>query len=372
MEAATTSGRKTRRALLRSVLRGEGDLGSRVAKLREFSKEVRTSEYHVTTACNLRCQGCWFFAYEFDRRTSDLASAEAWKMFAKDQADTHRITSALLIGGEPTLFPDRVAAFVEAMRFVTISSNGLRKLPREGFEDVTVALSLFGGEGADDELRAISASGRSFTGLFDQVLKNYRNDDRVIFVFAVSPSHVASIEPTIQRIGDNGNIVTFNYYSSYGKEDALRRSSVQRVLDEMLRIREDYPDVVINTPYSIRTLATGRTHWATFGYDVCPSISKDHPAHAQRLRNGNPTLPNFNSYASDGQSLNFCCASAECDSCRDSQAVYSWLLLSMMQFLESEERLSEWVDTAESYWRQFRWSPYHRSRATSGLPCPKV
>ncbi len=353
------------RALLRRVVRGEGDLGRRLAKLRAFSKGVRTSEYHITNACNLRCRGCWFFEYEYDQRTADLASAEGWRMLAKEQAESRRITSALLIGGEPTLYLDRIAAFVEHMKYVTISSNGLKKLPREGFERVAVALTLFGGDGQDDTLRAILPSGRRFSGLFDQVLAHYRNDDRATFVFAVVPDYPEAIEPTIRRIQENGNAATFNYYSAYGSSDPLGQSAEARLLEEMLRVRDLYPDVVINTPYSIRTLITGRTHWATFGYEVCPSISTDHAAHKERLQNGHPTLPGFNSFAADGQTVNFCCASANCDGCRDSQAVYSWLLLSMKHHLDSPESFEMWLDTAESYWRQLRWAPYHRSEAST-------
>jgi hypothetical protein len=360
---------RAERDLLRRVLRGESQLGMRLARLRAFSKCVRTSEYHLTTACNLRCQGCWFFGYDYDKRSADLGSIEGWRMFAKQQARERHITSALLIGGEPTLYPHRIAAFVEHMTYVTISSNGLRKLPRDGFEDVAIALTLFGGESRDDALRAIRPSGKRFTGLFEKVLGNYEGDDRATFVFAVAPDHPEAIEPTVRRIRDNGNLVTFNYYSAYGSNDPLRSSAEDRLLEELMNVRAAYPEIVLNTPYSIATLVTGRTHWAKFGYDVCPSLSADHPAHRDRLRNGHPTLPKFNSYASDGKSLNFCCASANCDSCRDSQAVYSWLLLSMRHFLDSEESLAVWLDTAESYWRQFRWSPYHRSQANAGSLC---
>lgn len=353
------------RALLRKVLRGEGVLGQRLARIREFSRGVRTSEYHITSACNLRCQGCWFFEYDFDRRVKELNSAEAWRMFAKDQAESRRVTSALLIGGEPTLYVDRIASFVEHMRYVTISSNGLRPLPQAGFEDVAVALTLFGGEGRDDELRAIKPSGARFSGLFEQVLENYRNDQRATFVFAVDPIATELIRPTVARIRDNGNLVTFNYYSSYGADDPLREERQAAVLEQLLDVREEFDDVVVNTAYSLETLVTGRTHWAEFGYDVCPSVSSGHPAHAERLQNGEPTLPGFNSYASDGKTLNFCCASAQCGQCRDSQAIYSWLLLAMKHFLDSPDSLATWLDTVESYWRQFKWSPYHRSHSDS-------
>ncbi len=361
----TQAGRRAQRDLLRSVLRGEGELGRRLARLRAFSKGVRTSEYHLTNACNLRCKGCWFFEYDYDTRTTDLSSVEAWRMFAKDQAETRKITSALLIGGEPTLYPERIAAFVEHMSYVTISSNGLRKLPVEGFEQVGVALTLFGGGEHDDHLRARRPDGQTFKGLFDKVLENYRNDKRAGFVYALTEDGIGAIQDTVSRIQDNGNTVSFNYYSDYGADVKLHRSGEAQLLDEALRAKDMFPEAVVNDPYYIRTLITGKTEWGEFGYAVCPSISVDHEAHRDRLANGHPVLPGFNTYAADGRTLNFCCTSGDCGGCRDSQAVYSWLLVSGHRFMKSPADLEKWVQVVEGYWSQFPWSPFHRSATGS-------
>jgi MoaA/NifB/PqqE/SkfB family radical SAM enzyme len=346
------------------LLAGDEELARRLIAVRDFSRTVRAAEYHLTNACNLRCKGCWFFEYDFDRESRELTSQEAWKQFAVEQREKG-VTAALIIGGEPSLFPERVEVFVSAMPYVTISSNGLKALPRDGFENVNVAITLFGGGSLDDDLRAIKPNGRSFTGLLDTALENYRNDDRVIFIYAITPEGLEHIEDTVRRIRDNGNQVTFNYYSSYGTEDPLHVSAAhEQLLGEALRMKEAYPETVVCDAYFIRTLITGRSHWASFGYEVCPSISVDHPDHRERLRNGNAVLPGFAAYAADAKTLNFCCTSGHCEGCRDSQAVFSWLLVSLPHFLDSKERLTSWVDMAESYWRQFVWSPFHPRAST--------
>jgi len=126
-------------------------------------------------------------------------------------------------------------------------------------------------------------------------------------------------------------------------------------------VRAKYPDVVICTEYYIETLITGRAHWGeSFGYATCPSISVDHPAHQERLAQGHKSLPLFNTYAPDLKTINFCCTSGHCDGCRDSQAVYSWLMLSAGKFLRSKALAETWIDMAEGYWKQFIWSPYHQ------------
>ena len=326
--------------------------------VRAFGRTVRPSEYHITSACNLRCRGCWFFTYEYDKRTKDQADLGALKAFIERERSRH-INTALLIGGEPSLVPDRVAAFVERMDYITISTNGLRPLPRAGFERVSIGVTLFGGGPLDDALRAIRPDGRTFTGLFERALANYRDDPRVIFNYAITDRGMDQIEPTVRRIRDNGNRVTFNFYSEHDTDTPLSLSNSQRLLEAALRAQDDNRDTVVAHPYYIQALVTGHTEFGDFGYDVCPSVSWNHPDHAARRANGNPTLPLFNVYGADLETVQFCCTSGHCDGCRDSQAVQTWLLVNVRQFLHAKEALQTWIEVAESYWRQFVWSPYY-------------
>ena len=345
----------------REWLAADPALARRFERVRGFAHTVHASEYHLTNGCNLRCKGCWFFVNDFDKATSEVADLAALRSFVRSER-ARGVNAALLIGGEPTLVPDRVAVYVEEMQYVTISTNGLRALPRAGFEDVNVAVTLFGGGPLDDDLRGIRPNGKPFTGLFEQALANYRGDPRTIFIFALSEAGIDHVEPTVARVADNGNLLSFNFYSAYGTQDPMKLERGRALLDEALRVRERYPDTVVSHPYYISTLITGRSHWDAFSYDVCPSISTDHPAHAARRQNGNPTLPGFNAWAADLSTVEFCCTSGKCGECRDSQAVQSWLLVSARHFFDSPEHLRTWVEIAESYWRQFWWAPFHPAR----------
>ena len=356
--------RETVRERLADIAAAAPDLAERIGRLRSFGHTVRNTEVHLTNACNIRCKGCWFFEYGFDEATDDERDPTELRAFM-DRLKEQGVTSALLIGGEPTLVPRRIEAFVEHLDYVTISTNGLRPFSRDGFEDVGVAISLFGGGPLDDELRAIRPGGKTFTGLFDKALANYRDDDRATFVFALTEPGVDYIEDTVRRIADNGNQVSYNFYSAYGSDDPLAGEDNKRLLDEALRVADAYPEAVISHPYYVEAMVTGRTHFGTFGYDVCPSISVDLAIHADRVANGNPVLPGFSVWGADLQSLQFCCTSGHCGDCRDSQAVFSWLLVSMSRFLDSPEQLRTWVEVAESYWQQWCWSPYHPRNATA-------
>ena len=346
--------RPSHQAIL-DILDGDHRYLERWLRLKKLMRKIRISEYHVTNACNLRCKGCWFFEYDFDKRTRDAKDLEALNVFLRNER-ARGINTAIVIGGEPTLFPHRIAAFVDHMDYVSVATNGLRKLPTQGFERVTLLVALFGGSRLDDELRAIKPGGRRFTGLLDESLKNYKQDPRAFFLFAITEDGIDQIEEAVKRIEDNGNRLHFSFYSRYDSNDPLRVENGKKLLDTALRVKQLYPNTVASHPYYIKTMITGWSHWAEFGYRVCPSISVDHPAHAVRLANGHPVLPSFNAWAADLKTINFCCTSGHCDGCRDSHAVFSWLLTNAQKFRESKQLLKTWIEISESFWSQYIWA----------------
>src|SRR5437773_3314213 len=86
---------------------GDEALLGRFRAVRTFSRSVRASEYHITNTCNLRCRGCWFFTFGFDTRSKEETDLVRLREFIERERTRH-INAALLIGGEPTLLPDRV------------------------------------------------------------------------------------------------------------------------------------------------------------------------------------------------------------------------------------------------------------------------
>ncbi|GHJ07389.1 hypothetical protein TPA0907_17560 [Micromonospora humidisoli] len=360
--------RREAKVRLASLLADRPDLAARLQVVRDMGRRVSATEVHLTTTCNIRCKGCWYFEGGFDAAVPETSDPALISRFV-DSLVARGVTQATLIGGEPTLVLPRVVPFVERLPYVTISTNGIRPLPMVGFEQVAVAISLFGGGPLDDALRGYRVNGSSFSGLFETALGHYRNDPRVIFVYALSEEGLQYVEPTVRAIQDNGNQVTFNFYSAHGSDHALRIENEQRTLAEALRVKQAYPETVVCHPYFIESLITGRTHWdGQFGYDVCPSISVDHPDHAERIRNGNPVLDGFAVYGADYQTLQFCCTSGNCADCRDSQGVYSWLLVSMNRFLDDTGRLETWLELAESYWRQWYWAQRHHTNFARRAP----
>lgn len=346
------------KAKLRALVADRPDLAARLRAVRDIGSRVRPSEIHLTTACNIRCKGCWYFEGGFDKAVQKQGRDHLEVLV--DRLASEGVTQATLIGGEPTLVIDRVRVVVDRLPYITVSTNGLRPFPTAGFENVAVAISLFGGGPLDDDLRGYRPNGKAFNGLFDTALGLYRHDARVIFVFALTEAGAQFIEPTVRAIEENGNLVTFNFYSEHGTPQPIRVENEKRLLDIALRVKERFPSTVVSHPIFIETLITGRAPWGQpFGYDVCPSISVDHPAHADRVLNGNPVLEGFAVYGADFETLQFCCTSGDCSGCRDSQAVFSWMMLCMNRFLSDGGEFETWLAMAESYWRQWHWARLH-------------
>ncbi|MCU7920763.1 MAG: radical SAM protein [Candidatus Thiodiazotropha sp. (ex Epidulcina cf. delphinae)] len=341
---------------------GDKELAKRFKGLVAFTKKTRTMLVHVTNKCNLRCDGCWFYADEFEKRSQDIREIGQWRAFAKHEAE-RGINVGILIGGEPTLYPARVAAIRDYIPFVTVSTNGEFYLSRDDFPDVTIANTLFGGGPVDDDIRAIRPNRKRFSGLFRKVLDNYRNDPRAGFVYGLTEKAMPYMEETIQRIGDAGLRAMFNYYRDFSHGDNALETE-KRLLDEALRLKDKYPDIVISHPYYITALLSGEARlangrvWGVFGAETCPAFSQDYPGNAERLAASTPTLPAFNAYSNELKPIK-CCNAGNCSLCRDSQAVSSWLLASHRHFLASPEDLRTWVEVNEAFWSQFIWTPYH-------------
>ena len=366
-EVKTVGNIKSSYQAILDILDGDHEYLERWLRLRRLTREIRTSEYQITNACNLRCKGCWFFEYDLDKQTKDAKDLDALNAFLARERD-RGVNTCLVIGGEPTLFPRRIAAFVDHMDYVTLGTNGLKKFPTQGFEKVALLVALFGGERLDDELRAIKPGGGRFTGLFGQALKNYYKDPRVFFLFAITEDGIDQIDDAVKKIRDNGHRLNFSFYAKYDHRDPLKVENGKRLLDEALRVKQCYPDTVVSHPYYIETMITGRSHWGEFGYQGCPSISVDHPAHAERLANGNPVLPGFNTWAADLETINFCCTSSHCDGCRDSQAVFSWLMVNVLKFRENKQLLKTWIEICESFWSQYIWVPFVENEGRGAAP----
>ncbi len=353
---------KDNRFSLTRFLAARRDLREKLNAIKDISARVRTNVFQLTRECNLRCQGCWYYEYKMDQGIEDRTDlGRIREILGERVADG--ITHALVVGGEPALYLNRLGVFAETMPYLSVATNGYRSIPVEGFQDVSIGLALFAGYRSDDRYRAIRAGGQRFEGLFRRGLENYRGDDRVTVIYALSEEAIDEIAPTVDMIEQNGNLVYFSYYRHYGTDDhAESDRATARLLERALEVRARYPETVLADPYYIESLILGKTSWGRFDYQSCATISRGLPDNQARLKSGGPVLPGFESFAQDLTTRRKCCASGDCGTCRDSLALSSWLLINFKEHVRDAVSLESWVNFAHGYWSGFAWSPLHRSK----------
>lgn len=110
---------------------------------------IRSSIYDVTNKCNLRCKGCFFFSSGEHTVSSEESDTGKWDAFVESEMQ-RGVNLAILIGGEPTLFPDRVESFYKRLP-TFVATNGQIKVSRERFPNMMIGISLWG-DGDDEKI----------------------------------------------------------------------------------------------------------------------------------------------------------------------------------------------------------------------------
>jgi MoaA/NifB/PqqE/SkfB family radical SAM enzyme len=197
--------------------------------------------FTLTNACNLRCQMCGQWSPDGYIRTGhghpgSPLKLEEWMRLADDAA-AHGISSILLRGGEPFLFPE-IVRLLEHLHdlgmFVSIDSNGTRladlagELVRLGGIHVTV--SVDGPEAVHDAVRGMPGCfaqiGHGLTKLAQLDSDRPHRVSRAI-CFTISPWSVSGLGemPAVARqLGvDTICIVPYCYVSAAAGEEWSRQ-----------------------------------------------------------------------------------------------------------------------------------------------------
>ena len=170
--------------------------------LRSHILPVRPSQYDITSVCNLKCEGCFFFSgpdYVGHDEVHDLAFVDAFFAGERERG----INYAEVAGAEPSLAPRKLAAMARHIPRGVIYTNGTRVIPREIHYRLQVSLW------------ALPEQSRRLRGadIVARQLRNYRNDDRAVFVFTINRLNVDTILAVTQLCADAGVRLTFNHFS---------------------------------------------------------------------------------------------------------------------------------------------------------------
>jgi hypothetical protein len=228
--------------------------------LRKQIGRLVTSNYDITDRCNLRCEGCLFFAGDDYKKYRSSGDIETWQKFFRSENE-RGINFGYFAGAEPSLELGRLRAAHEHIARGVVFSNGLVKIP----DDISyrIHISLWGSENQSLDLRGAG---------IQKALRNYENDDRAVFVVTVTSTSVETLYDVSKSISDYGGIITFNLFSPTTKylaehaviEDSdkqyfrrshavdspiLSDSDIARATEQILRAKRDFPTTVVYSTY---------------------------------------------------------------------------------------------------------------------------
>jgi MoaA/NifB/PqqE/SkfB family radical SAM enzyme len=318
-------------------------------RYKKISKlNIRSSIYDVTNKCNLRCKGCFFFSSDEHKKSPDEMDIRKWEEFV-DKEKERGVNLAILIGGEPTLFLDRVEAFYKRLP-TYCATNGIIKVPRDRFPGMMVGISLWGDEEDEKTLR-----GRD---TFTISRKNYEGDPFTYYLYTITPKQIGKIERIIKKIADVGLKVHMQLLSNDEGVDGFswteeELSAIRTEMDEML---EKYPETVISSKYYHEIITTGKMLGRPFGWGECPSVTKP-----LDTRNPQPKrLIEFIRWAADLQTMHRCCTSEtrDCSTCKDGAAHMSWVMVNKRAHLRSTKDLQNWIEVYEMFGKLYKFIPW--------------
>jgi len=317
---------------------------------------LRSIMLDITNVCNIRCKGCYFFDQGMDSTRTPGDERIFDQFIAQEKArGTNFITIA---GGEPSLMLGRVKKLHENFHVLCVT-NGLRPIPRDGYENMAIAVSLWGDHKTDTELR-----GGGKIDIFARALKNFEGDSRAIWYYTVTAGNAHEIEAVTDQCVANGNNVFFSYYEDLkGLGGAFdHRAGYGGPRREIHRMIELYPERVLTTSYLNEVISTGRLYDETWGYDVCTNVTVDHPGNADRVNNGKPLMPHFRAYMPDLKTTRRCCVgdARDCATCKNTWPHMGWVMLNLEKHLGTIEEFTNWLTSVYIFYLIIRAVDFER------------
>lgn len=302
---------------------------------------VRSISVDLTSKCNLRCKGCYYFAEGMDQVDvpRDDRTFDEFLEFELERG-TNFVT---VVGGEPALEPSRLRKIYQRFK-MSVATNGLIPIPREGLEELPIGVAVWGDHETDSNLRG---DGRQ--DFFGQALRNYRGDERAFWYYTVAPGRADEVEMVVEQCLANGNHLLFNYYSDLENRggDLDYRNGFGPVKEVIDQVISRHPDRIFTTPHLNRVVTEGRLFDEQWGYDVCTNLSTNAAVNQARLKSGKPFNPHFRAYNADFTTTRRCCTgiTRNCDSCFDTWEHFSWIMINLGKHLDSREEFTNWLTT---------------------------
>ena len=309
---------------------------------------IRSSIYDLTNKCNLRCKGCFFFSSNEHKVAEDEPDLLKWEEFI-DKEKERGVNLAILIGGEPTLFLDRVEAFYKRIP-TYCATNGIIKVPRDKFPDMMVGISLWGDEEDETVLRGKNT--------FAISMKNYEGDPYTYYLYTITSKQLGNTEKVIKKIRNAGLKVHMQLLSNDEGVDGFTwtESQLKAIRQEMDEMLDKYPDTVISSRYYHEVITSGKMLGRPFGWNECPSVTEPIDKRSPQPKR----LIRFIRWASDLKTMHRCCTSEtrDCTTCKDGAAHMSWIMVNKRDHIRTEKDLQNWIEVYEMFAKLYKFIPW--------------
>ncbi len=204
---------------------------------------LRESTYDMSNRCNIRCEGCYYFAGE-KQFAEENRDKEAWRQLLKAEKE-RGITFVVLAGAEPSLVPELCGVCYDEIPLGAIASNGIKSLPPE--IDYRIHLSVWGND-------RTSLAIRKAPDMLVRQMANYQNDPRAVFVYTFTPVNIDEAREVTELLAKGGLKITFNMFSApVGYSGPLRHTpaTLARTEQVMTELLAGFPETVLFSPYNI-------------------------------------------------------------------------------------------------------------------------
>lgn len=295
---------------------------------------LRESTYDMTTRCNIRCDGCYY--YEGDKQhATDNRDPEAWRTLMRAEK-ARGITFVVLAGAEPSLVPEICAVCYDEIPLGAIATNGLRKIPDAiGYK---IHVSVWGND--DTSLRV-----RGARDMLARQIDHYGNDSRAVFVYTFTRENIEQAGDATVALAAAGAKVTFNMFSApVGYAGALRHTteSLAATRRTMADLLDRFPGTVLFSHYNIVAHTHARGLHDLFG---CPYPRRNPSTDIGLGRS-------FRQYRSDlsrDRSAACCVPDTDCADCRHYAAGSAIVTARLFRHATTPQQFRAWLDYVDTY-----------------------
>lgn len=295
---------------------------------------LRESTYDMSHRCNIRCEGCYYFAGA-KQHTRENRDPEAWRTLMRAEKD-RGVTFVVLAGAEPALVPDLCRVCHDEMPLGTIATNGLIRIPEDiGYR---IHISVWGND-------ATSRRVRGAADMLKRQVDNYRDDPRAVFVYTFTPANIDEARDVAEILAGQNARLTFNMFSApVGYKGPLKHTpaSLRKVRETMIHLLAAYPQHVLFSSYN----AVIHTHHLGLNdLFACP--------YPRRNPSGSIGLGrSFRQYRTDlswDRSAACCVPDTDCGDCRHYAAGSAIVTAKLFRHATDPVTFRAWLDYVDNY-----------------------